>query len=548
MTITVTFFGTQEAFTTDVPVQLSEAAAQCNLWIEHACGARGKCTKCRVRFHAGAPPATPADCQQLPGEQRERGWRLACQAVVEADALVEVSPAPRTVGLQSFGPDTIEVVSRSADTPPCGARRAPVTGFAIDVGSSTLAVALVDLVTTRVLATASGLNPQARFGADVVSRIAHAQRQGGGELTRTVREALAALSSETLRAAQARAEDVASAVLCGNAVMTHLLVGADVTSLGRAPYLGSFTAARELAAGDLGLPAGRHARARVFPQVGGHVGGDTVAAVLAAGMDRAVQPELLIDLGTNTEIVLASPARCLAASAAAGPAFEGASITHGMRAAPGAIDRVSLVAGRLLTRVQGKCEARGLCGTGLIDAVAALLDAGVIAASGRMCSREDAPPRTYLASRLVEDRNGGRALLLAEHGASGGGILLTASDVRQLQLVKGSIGAAAETLLARIGAVSAELAAIHLCGAFGSVVRKESAIRIGLVPAIDPERMHCLGSAAGLGARMALCDRAAWQRAGALGHRIEHVDLARDPHYGERFAAAMRFPCGPEDP
>ena len=422
-------------------------------------------------------------------------------------------------------------------------------GAAIDVGSTTLAVALVDLADGRVLASASGLNPQAPFGADVISRIAWAQERADGPaaLHRALVHGLDALLARGLEGAVAgaggQAQPIRALAAVGNPTMLHTLVGVDPASLGQAPYVGLWRGPWRGTARELGLELPEATAAYVLPGVGSHVGADTVAAIVATGLDRAARPTLLVDLGTNSEVVLGCRDYILCASTSAGPAFEGAAIQHGMRAAPGAIEQVRVrPTGSILVRVIGGEDARGICGSGLVDAAAELLRVGVIEPSGRMGTRDElaglVPPR--LLDRLSDAPPAGRAVRLA--GSAERPVLFTAADVRQLQLVKGSIAAGMRVLLARKGLSPGDLGDVLIAGAFGNYLRKTSAQAIGLVPPVDPERVRFVGNAAGAGARAVLCDRGFRRRAEEVALRAEYLELADAPEYGELFAEAMAFP------
>ncbi len=426
----------------------------------------------------------------------------------------------------------------------------PDCGLALDVGTTTVAVALVELARGEVLASASGLNAQTPFGADVISRIAHAQERADGAgadaLHRALVRGLDGLIARCLESAAVPAARVRALAAVGNPTMLHTLLGADPTSLGQAPYVGAWRGSWHGLAGELGLELPRGASAYLAPGVGSHVGADTIAAIVACGLDQAERPTLLVDLGTNSEVVLGCRDFILCASTSAGPAFEGATIRQGMRAAPGAIEQVRIrQSGSVMLRVVGGEEPVGLCGSGLVDAAAALLGAGVIEPSGRMRSREElealVPPA--LAQRLLEDpeAGAGRAFLLG--GVAGRQVLLTAADVRQLQLVKGSIAAGIRVLLARKALRLDDVAGVLLAGAFGNYLRKTSAQAIGLVPDIDPERVHFVGNAAGAGARAVLCDRGLRRRAEEAAARAEYVELADAPEYPDLFAAELAFPA-----
>ena len=420
------------------------------------------------------------------------------------------------------------------------ALRTQVVGAAVDLGTTTLAAALVDLSTGAVLNALSRLNPQVRYGADVITRIHYAVDHPDGN--RQLHEALIEAVGEMLRELAAQAGiapgEIYALSLAGNPTMMHTALGVDIRPLGHAPYVGAWTRETTIKARELGLPVHQRALARFLPMIRSHVGADTVAAVLAAGLDESDGWRLVIDLGTNSEVVLGCRRRMVAASAAAGPAFEGANIYQGMRAAPGAIDAVRVTPdGRIMVKTVGNEPACGICGSGLVDAAAALCAAGLIAPSGTLrngAELDRLPPR--LLERLATMDNGQRAVRLAEN------VVLTAADIRQLQLVKGSIRAAVEILLRHFGLAAADLEEVNLAGAFGNFLNKASALRIGLLPDIDPERVKFIGNAAGAGARMVLVDAEARRRARGIGQMCEYLELAVHPEYEDAFCAAMPFP------
>jgi uncharacterized 2Fe-2S/4Fe-4S cluster protein (DUF4445 family) len=421
-------------------------------------------------------------------------------------------------------------------------------GLALDIGSTSLAGALVDLADGSVAASTSVLNPQVRFGADVISRIDHAMTHadGNANLHGVLIASVNKLLADLLREAGADRGQVWGACAAGNPAMLHTFVGVDVSPLGRAPYIGAWSRGLDLEAGEIGIDLQPGARVRLLPMIRSNVGADTVAGVIAAGMDLSDDLSVMIDLGTNSEIVVGNRSRLLATSTAAGPAFEGANIRQGMRAAPGAIDRVSLrPGGRLGIHVLGGVKARGICGSALIDAVAAMLRTGLIDESGRMHHRDAIDPHRFpeLPSRIVEGEHGFPEVILAPREESDRGVpvMLHALDVRQLQLIKGSIQAGVKILLEHWGASTGDVKRILIAGAFGQFVRKTSLLDIGLIPAVDPEVVHFIGNAAGIGARMALMDRGVWRRAEAVRETAEYVELGGHQAYQDAFADSMGF-------
>jgi len=513
-------------FTTPEGTPLSLALHQNDVFVETPCGGRGQCRKCLVRILGEAPAPTPADREQLSPDELAHGYRLSCQLAVTADLAVSVVPAAaadvRKADLGRLrGPVAVDPW---AALRPSGRS----LGYALDVGTTGLAGALLDLTTGEELAAHAAPNPQGVFGADLMSRLAHAI-QGTGEreeLTRLVREAALHMLDRLLSKAGARREEVVAATLVGNTAMHHLFLGLPVDDLAIAPYTPVLLEGRLF---DLpGFPP-----LYALPNVAGFVGADAVAAALSAGLDEGGGTVLLVDVGTNGEALLRHGGRVHACSAPAGPAFEGGEISQGMRARPGAIEAVRFDGSDLAVSVIGgrgpaaADEARGICGSGLLDAVAALLDGGLLDWLGRV--RAAGP-----AAHRVDP--GGLAVALTP------GVRLTQKDVRALQLAKGAIRAGIDLLLQVAGIGPVELDEILLAGAFGNYLRRESAIRIGLLPPVDPGRVRPVGNAAAAGAKLALLSRGARARAERLAREAHWVDLAAHPDFEEIFMAALNFP------
>jgi uncharacterized 2Fe-2S/4Fe-4S cluster protein (DUF4445 family) len=404
-------------------------------------------------------------------------------------------------------------------------------GAAVDLGTTTIAVSLHDLGTGARLGEACALNPQVAFGQDVLSRVSRAIAGDGDALRAAVVSRVRRLVHDLVEEHGADEADVRSTVVVGNPAMTHLFLGRDVTPLAGAPYRGALTDALTLSAHDAGLPGGPGSSVFVGPAVSAFVGSDAVAGALATGLIEGGDGALLVDLGTNGELVLRAGGRTLAASAAAGPAFEGAGISSGMRAQDGAIDRVDYADGELRISTIGSQEALGVCGTGLIDAVAAMLDAGALDATGRL--RAEGP----LAGRVVETATG-VAFVLAP------GIELTQQDVRSLQLAKGAVAAALEILLEEAGVDTARVTDVVVAGAFGSGANVAGLVRIGVFPASWESRVRFAGNSALGGAQRMLLDPAARARAGGFAREARAVPLASRPDFQERFLAALAFPEG----
>jgi uncharacterized 2Fe-2S/4Fe-4S cluster protein (DUF4445 family) len=470
---------------------------------------------------------------------------------VSEGVTIEVPGETRAAAPKGFGAAAIPDPARVAVLAPASALGRPLFGLAIDIGTTSLAAALVDLESGREVATGSILNPQAEFGADVMSRI-HAA--SGGETFRrpivaAVRQGLASLANALARDVGLSDRDVVAATVVGNPAMLHLWCGEDPGSLGVAPYIGRWTAAIHARAQDVGLPIDPAAPVYVLPCVRSHVGADAVAAAIAVGLDRVDGPALLIDLGTNSEIMLGAGGRVFAASTAAGPAFECGGISCGTRAAAGAIDALRLESdGHWSVHVIGAVPPRGICGSGLLDAVAELLRAGVVEPSGYMRSAEQVRGVVpdQLASRLSTPGARRRATIVAAEGDRRG-ISLEAADVRHLQLAIGAVRAGIEVLCAEAGLPASRLQAVFVAGTFGQYVRKASILRLGLLPPVPAERVQTVGNAAGAGAILALIDQRARDRAERLAAHASYVELAGRADYQEALTRSLRFPAPVED-
>jgi uncharacterized 2Fe-2S/4Fe-4S cluster protein (DUF4445 family) len=429
-------------------------------------------------------------------------------------------------------------------------------GIAIDVGSTTVAGYLSDLRTGQLLGTAATVNPQVRFGEDLMSRVSYAMMHADGakRMHEAIVGALNDVAAECARVAEVDPQDIVDFVLVGNSVMHHLMLGIDPVELGGAPFALAISGPVDVKARDLRIGAANlSARVHVLPCIAGQNGADNMAVLLAEAPHRQDRILLVVDIGTNAEILLGSRDRVLAASSPTGPAFEGAQIRHGQRAARGAIERVRIQPGTFETsfKVIGSDEwtgnsdtasATGICGSGIIEAVAELSLAGVIDSSGKFNdSVAQSCPRVRFQGRTPE-------FILAEtHQTTiGGPIVVTQDDVRAIQLAKGALFAGIRLLMKRMGVTTVD--EIRLAGAFGSFISPRHAIALGLIPDCDPARVISVGNAAGDGARIALLDREARAEAVRLAREVEYVSIAVEPSFQEEFVAAMRLPHGTTAP
>jgi uncharacterized 2Fe-2S/4Fe-4S cluster protein (DUF4445 family) len=419
-------------------------------------------------------------------------------------------------------------------------------GLAIDVGTTSVVTSLLELGSGEVLATVAGMNPQSVYGADLMSRIAFAQFNPVNlrRLTTRLVGLLNQQVAEVCREAGVLPRWIYKAVVVGNTVMHHLLLGIDPSWVGLAPYAPVMRHPVVVPARELALKIAPEAPVCLLPLVAGFVGADAVAVALATRLWASDEVRMAVDIGTNGEVLLGSRQRLWACSAPAGPAFEGAQIRHGMRGAQGAIDRV-VVDDDIRVHTIGEVPPVGICGSGLLDLVAGLLDRGVLDPTGliRVEDRDRLPPA--LGARVVV-RGEERAVVVCRAGEAGAPreIVLTQEDVRQVQLAKGAIASGIAVLLRVAGLRPEDLGELLLAGAFGNYLSVTSAIRVGLIPPLAPDRIRYVGNAAALGAQLALLSEPERQRAATIARAVEHVSLATHPDFEALFVEAMNFPPG----
>ena len=422
-------------------------------------------------------------------------------------------------------------------------------GIAFDLGTTTVVATLLDLSTGTPVAVESMLNKQQPFGADVITRISATMMDPGAldKLQQLAQETLGELARAVCAQGGVQPHEVYEVAVAGNATMTHLVLGIDPEPLGMAPFIMSTRLFPEVLAADLGLAGTVHPRSRavVFPAFGAYVGGDITAGLLASGMDRDTRVRLFVDIGTNCEIVLGNRDWLLATAAPAGPAFEGAAIKCGMRAADGAIEVVTMTPSELSLKVIGDAEPQGLCGSGLVDAVTGLVRVGLLDSSGRFIAEEEAHVKAPgLATRLT--RIGQERVFVLHWRGSGAqdSIYLSQRDVRELQFAKAAIATGWQILLEEAGLTAADVKQVLLAGSFGSYLSAASAIRIGLVPKIGVPRVVSAGNVAGEGAKMALLSLR--ERAGGLAllEEVRYVELSDRADFNDRFVEQLPFPAG----
>lgn len=572
------------------------AAVEAHALIDAPCAGRRACGKCKVRAFGGLSPLTIEERDLLTPVEIEQGWRLACKATIESEtrimaprrpmkavwsapARVHPDPAVRKVcttvpnrssaaeasmtdralraaGLadlrwevpllrqlactltQGTGTVTFTVADGQALDLEPGDTSTECYGVAFDIGTTTVVGSLMDLTKGEEVAVAAAANEQSSFGADVIARISLALSDPSGldKLQRAVLGVLNRLLSEMVDKSGVSRNHIYEATVVGNTCMHHLALGLLPASLGVVPFDAVIVGPVSIDASALGLAIHPKGRVYFLPNVRSFVGSDTVAVALALNLHRRPGPLLAVDIGTNAEVVVGWHGRLKVASTAAGPAFEGAQISCGMRATSGAIEQVRITAeGDVLLQAIGKGRPTGICGSGLIDALAELRGASLIDPSGRLVTPQAGQPGYHLLKRLTEYK-GERAFRLAS------GIYLTQGDIRQLQLAKAATRAGIEILMKHLAVTEQDVRWAFLAGAFGTYCRPESVLAIGLLPSLPRGKVVAVGNAASAGAKMALLNQRARRWAGMIARRLEHVSLSQEPDFQDKFIAAIAFP------
>ena len=590
-------------------VTVFDAASWNGIAIDSTCGGHGTCKKCRIRIEDGDVPASPLDARAFTPQELEAGWRLACRAQAAANLEIEVPPLvtrpkaatvgvgrqvilrpalqkryveldeptlqdqrsdfrrlqdaiddlelhagpgvlrrlPRVLREADFRVTAVVVDDLLIDVEP-GDTTGRLHALAFDLGTTTVVATLIDVGTGTPVAVASMLNKQQPFGADVISRISATMLDEAAlpRLTGLAAQTLQELADDVCEQAGIEPAQVYEVALAGNATMTSIALGVDPAPLGVAPFILAAQSYPEMPAAELGLELNPNAQATIFPALGAYVGGDIVAGMLATGMTRDRRLRLLIDVGTNCEVVLGSADGVVCTAAPAGPAFEAAQIACGMRAAEGAIEVVRVRDGAVELDVIGNAEPAGICGSGLVDAAAELIRVGLLDKSGRFVPEEEAERiEPQLASRLTARADGTRIFVLswaAGEGDVDGAVYLSQRDVRELQFAKAAIATGWRLLVEDLGIAETDIQQVLLAGSFGSYLSPSSAIRIGLVPKLALPRIVAAGNVAGEGAKMALLSLQERHAAQAILDEVRYIELSDRPDFNDRFVEQLAFP------
>ncbi len=574
---------------------LLHAAQSAGVALAAVCGGMGVCGDCRVRVLRGAVSApNDLEDDMLSDSDRVAGYRLACQTLIEGDDLIVVDVPPESLSVMQRsqvegeeatldlnpviqvydlcgvppsvddlrgdweridGVDPAWRVSAKVIARVPGLLRAHdwrvrvVThghavlhvlppdrtplGFAVDVGTTGLAAYLLDLTSGETLAIAGTTNPQIAYGEDVMARLTLIMREqdGAARLQRAVVVGINGLLHTVCKQAGRAAEDVVDVVAVGNTAMHHLLLGLPIDQLGSAPYVPALASAITTPARELGLDVAPGAQVYLPPNLAGFVGGDHTAMLLATGVTEQPGITLSLDIGTNTEVTLNADGKLWTCSTASGPAFEGAHIRDGMRAADGAIERLIWRDDSLTWLTINHAPPVGLCGSGILDAVAALRTAGIVSATGRM---EPGHPQVHR-----EGRDTWFEIVPADQTGHGRPVVLSRADVSEVQLAKSAIRAGIKLLTERAGIDELSIERVIVAGAFGSYIDIASAIALGMFPPLPVERFHQVGNAAGIGAKRMLINAGERDRAVDVVRRLHYIELTDHPDFRDRFSQAV---------
>ncbi|MBW1837470.1 MAG: DUF4445 domain-containing protein [Deltaproteobacteria bacterium] len=419
-----------------------------------------------------------------------------------------------------------------------------IYGLAVDIGTTTVVGYLFDLSRGKLMGVDSGLNGQSVFGSDVITRIEHALNspEGLNQLQEAVSGTINGIIENLCFMSRISSNNIYSLVIVGNTPMNHLFWGMSPRFLSRFPYNPLTTRALCVPSGGLGIEMNTLGRVFALPLVSGFIGSDTVGVVLATDLHKSKVPRIAIDIGTNGEIVLAAGKTVVACSCAAGPAFEGSHIQCGMRGASGAIDQVLFTGDEIQYHVIDEVPPQGICGSGLVDAVAGMLKCGLITVDGRLLTQEEISNRLY-ATRIRQGKYNLFSLTGQEAIPPGGEeVVITQKDIRELQLAKGAMMAGIKILIDRVGLLEQDIREVYLAGAFGNYIRPENAVAIGLLPQFKNAKVVQVGNAAGSGAKMALLSTKAFNQATRIAAQIEYIEIAKVAVFQEEFIKGMVFP------
>ena len=543
--IQITFEGRRISTASDRT--LLEALIGAGVMLRSDCGGKGRCGKCRIKIHdpnlQSLSPPGEAEVGILGAKGLAAGYRLACCAALLSDVALKI-PADSRLSASVLEKAPPLLLKKHTLSKIRAEGLKDTYGLAVDLGTTTIATYLCDLAACSVKASMAMRNPQAIFGDDVMSRISAISRDSH-LLKRLQKMAVKTIdwsAQALMRSCRLKPAQIKTMIVVGNSTMIHIFVGQNPASIGVYPYAPCFVEEKRLSAESIGLRFNPKARIRTLPLITGFIGADTVAAAIAAELEDLPVGTMLVDVGTNGEIMFLGKEGMLAASCATGPAFEGATIQHGMQAVPGAIDAIKINRTKRklsYSVIQNATEKRrrpaGICGTGVISAVAELLRAEIISKDGAFNSTAKYP-------NLQRAENGALQFILVapEKTADGRAIALTQKDVRAVQLAKGALRTGIELLCKETRTDVPRK--ILLAGAFGNYINPQDALTIGMFPGLSPEDIEGVGNAAGAGAILTLFDERFAHKAAEISRTTRVLDLSAHPDFQETFISALSFP------
>ena len=600
-----------------------EALERAGINIDTPCGGKGICGKCKILINTGITTATPIEEELLSEEEIKKGFRLACQAKLFKDTIIEVPSEIRLDFKRVFSSNlkgdihhtknnfslesNLKKVSLDLEKPSLDDQRSdwerikdglslkkienisnlkislPILkkipllirkadfkitvticndeimdlesdntakksyGMAFDIGTTTVVGYLIDLGSGEELSAVAKTNPQVIHGDDVISRIGFTQQPKGGleKLQKEIVITLNEIIRETTQKAEIDKNNIYETVIVGNTCMHHLFLGLNPIHLAPSPYIPVIKESLSLKVKDIpGLSLNPTANIYLLPNISAFVGADILAGILSTSMWKEDKTILLVDLGTNGEVVLGLKKKLWACSVAAGPAFEGARISSGMRAAEGAINKVKIDSKFIIYKVIEDGKVRGICGSGLIDLIAELLKLGLINKSGKLIGREEGNSELSeeIRKRIIKGQKGNKFLLVkGKETENGKPLYLTQRDIREVQLAKAAIFAGIKILLKEVNIPLEDIQEILLAGAFGNFIDKKSAVRIGLLPNLPLKKIESVGNAAGRGAEITLCSNKMREVSEEISKKVKYVELSSRPDFQEEFIKAMIF-------
>jgi uncharacterized 2Fe-2S/4Fe-4S cluster protein (DUF4445 family) len=501
---------------------IAEALRTAGITLETPCGGHGLCGGCLIKIIHGEAEILDSDRELIPEELLNEGYRLACRKrILNNDITIDVPITKRKINLQAI---PVRIKGKY--------------GFAVDLGTTTIAVSLVNIDEGIEIGSLSVLNPQTAYGTDVITRatVIMEDPDALNILKKIVIETITFAFKKLLQECRVGEEDIVRISISGNSIMEHIFLGYSPVPLTVSPFHLSESIPGVMSAQKAGFFNFKNASVNVFPMIGANAGGDTVAGIFYLDMIDMTEPAILIDIGTNVEMVLAHDGELYATSSPAGPAFEGGEITFGMRAEEGAIESVEIQDFVLRFRVKGGGKPRGICGSGLISLVSELLKFGVIDRTGRIKNRDEIPDN--LALRVQQ---GGRGNIFTLHRDTKVSLYITQNDVRQLQLAKSAIRAGVEILLKKAGMNSGDIRNVYMAGAFGVAIDEDAIFRIGMLPYGFRNKLIQAGDTSLGGAKRIILDENAESKLKEILDRTKYIELSKEKDFEMEFIKYMDF-------